>query len=100
MSTDGGAMMNDGLLWSKSLWAIKFVSENRLDGRQENVLIDSEVDTRLPRLFRTRSAARSFVRDAYGYIAKRPDLRAEPHGWKMPQVVRVSLQITEAVEAP
>ena len=26
---------------------------------------------------------------------KRPDLRAEPHGWRVPRPVRVSVAVTE-----
>jgi len=50
-----------------------------------------------PRLavFRTRAEARVYRDERFGCIRNRPDLKAEPHGWKMPQVVKVSLSIEE-----
>lgn len=44
-----------------------------------------------PALFPTRAAARAYIAKTYGYIARRPDLRAHPHGWRMPVPVRVKL---------
>lgn len=49
----------------------------------------------LPLLFRTRSTARAWIEEHYGYIARRPDLRKEPHGWRTPQAVRVIVTISE-----
>lgn len=46
-------------------------------------------------LFRTRELARSFVKEHYGYIKHRPDLQRAPHWWKMPQVVKVKVTVTE-----
>ena len=46
-------------------------------------------------LFPTRQAARDFNKAQYGYIKERGDLRAEPHGWKMPQVVKAKLSLIE-----
>jgi len=48
-------------------------------------------------LFRTRRAARDYIRRHYGYIAQRADLQAQPHGWRMPRPVRVRVTL-EAVE--
>lgn len=41
-----------------------------------------------PLLFATRAA---YIAKTYGYIARRPDLRAHPHHWRMPVPVRVKL---------
>lgn len=46
-----------------------------------------------PLLFFSRREARDFIRQRYGYIARRKDLRAEPHGWRMPQAVKVEVVI-------
>lgn len=75
-------------------WAVLNRSDSRLDGYCEH----PEYDGTGFKLFRTRKAARAFIKERYGYIAKRPDLRAEPHGWLMPQAVRVSvtLKVLEA----
>ena len=45
----------------------------------------------LPALFRTRREAREYINEKYGYIRTRKDLRAEPHFWRMPRAVRVSV---------
>jgi hypothetical protein len=47
-------------------------------------------------MFRSRSEARKYRDKSYGYIRKRIDLKQEPHGWKLPRVVRIRA-IYEAV---
>lgn len=75
-------------------WGILWRSENRLDGRIERLMGDpGHACRRL--LFRSRSEARKFIADRYGYIKERPDLRAEPHGWRMPLAVRVRVIISK-----
>lgn len=46
-----------------------------------------------PWLFRTRREAREARDQEYGYIRHRPDLRAAPHRWRLPDVVRVKVSI-------
>jgi hypothetical protein len=48
-------------------------------------------------LFKTRKECRSWIKGTLGYIAKRKDLRVEPHGWKVPKAVRVRVTISEEV---
>ena len=43
----------------------------------------------LPKLFKTKRAAREWISTNYGYIATRKDLRAAPHYWRMPKVIEV-----------
>lgn len=43
------------------------------------------------RLFRTRRACRAYIEERYGYIRRRPDLKAEPFKWRMPRAVRVEV---------
>ena len=83
-------------------WAIKWRSENRLDGKWEflvgrNGIFPCPVHlagyTKM--VFSTRKEARAFARESWGYITHRPDLRAEPHGWKSPQVVKVKVTVEE-----
>ena len=71
-----------------NLWAAQWRSENKLDGKREHVMY---VDC-LPKLFRTRREAVEWIKATHGYIATRSDLRAEPHGWKMPKPIRVKLE--------
>jgi hypothetical protein len=47
----------------------------------------------LPVLFYTRQAARDWIKENYGYIAKRKDLRAPPFCWRMPTAIRVRVSI-------
>lgn len=70
-------------------WAIEWHSHNRLDGEQRYFLGEGEG----PLLFLTRAEARRYIRQRYGYISGRADLRAEPHGWRLPQAVRVQVVI-------
>lgn len=82
-------------------WAVRRISENRLDGRCEyfmgasNVTKPAELAGCSHLLFATRAAARAYIKARWGYLAQRPDLRAEPHGWKMPQAVQVAVQLNE-----
>lgn len=46
-------------------------------------------------VFESRDAAREFIKSKYGYIATRPDLRREPHGWRMPVAVKVVVAVKE-----
>jgi hypothetical protein len=45
-------------------------------------------------LFFTKAAARAHIVERYGYIRHRTDLRRPPHNWRMPQAVKVDVQIT------
>lgn len=73
-------------------WGVEWRSDNRLDGRTRHFMWDGVV----PLLFRTRREARDHIRKEWGYIGDRPDLRREPHGWKMPHAVRVVISLHHA----
>lgn len=73
-------------------WGGLWRSENKMDGEKTHLLLHDC----LPVLFRTRREARAFIKERYGYIRKRPDLRAEPFGWKMPIPVRVTVEARES----
>ena len=76
-------------------WGILWQSESKLDGKVEHVMWRDGH----PLLFKSRHAARAYIRGNWGYIARRPDLRAEPHGWKVPKPVRVRVDLAwEAVQ--
>lgn len=70
-------------------WALKWRSKNRLAGKTEYLFGD----------FKTRAEARQHRDKEFGYIRHRPDLRCEPHGWKLPAVVRVRIIVTEEINA-
>lgn len=71
-------------------WAILWRQENQLDGKREHLVGDGHD---LPLMFLTRAECRSHLRDRYGYIRTRPDLKTEPHGWKMPRVVKIVVAV-------
>ena len=71
-----------------TLWAAQWRSESKRDGKDEWLIRE----LRIPKLFTTRKEARSWIEFVYGYIRTRPDLRAEPHGWKMPRAVKVTVR--------
>ncbi len=73
-------------------WGLLWRSMNRLDGEKRHIICDN----RLPALFCTRAEARAYREERFGYIRNRPELNTEPHGWKMPAVVRVAI----ALDAP
>ncbi len=77
-------------------WALKWRSENRLDGKTEYLMIGLQFHNGPPHgLFKTRQAARDFKKAHYDYIAVRPDLMLEPHGWKAVHVVKATLVLSE-----
>ena len=71
------------------IWAAQWHSRNKLDGDSTHLLFENS----LPKLFRTRKEAREYIKTMYGYIANRPDLQAEPFGWRMPQPVKVTIEV-------
>ena len=73
----------------KILWAAEWHSNCLLDGECRHIIYENL----LPVLFRTRRQCRIFIKDKYGYIAERPDLKAEPHGWRIPQAIKVKIVV-------
>lgn len=71
----------------KTLWAAQWYSHNRLDGVARHILYENW----LPALFLTRRECRAWIKEKYGYIKGREDLRREPHGWRLPRAVRIEL---------
>ncbi|KKM80261.1 hypothetical protein LCGC14_1341660 [marine sediment metagenome] len=71
-------------------WGVEWHSKNRLDGVQRYFMWENGE----PLLFPTRQVARSYIAREYGYIRYRADLRREPHGWRMPQAVRVIVELS------
>jgi hypothetical protein len=70
-------------------WAALWRSRNKLDGEISHLMTVHCV----PVLFRTARATTEWIREHYGYIATRKDLRAEPYGWRMPIPVRVEITV-------
>ena len=78
--------------FNMKLWGIMWRSDNRLDGKTRRL---QHVPEKWPTVFRTRREAREFIEKRWGYIRTRPDLRKEPHGWKIPIPVKVELGLAE-----
>ena len=70
-------------------WAVLWHSKSRLDGDRKHLMYEN----RTPALFKTRREARAWIDDRVGYIRGRADLRREPHGWRVPKAVRVTVTI-------
>lgn len=74
-----------------TLWAAKWKSKSLLDGVSTHLILWDNGMTRAL-LFPTRRACRIWIEEKYGYIKQRPDLRREPHGWRVPTAVRVEVR--------
>lgn len=46
-------------------------------------------------LFDTRAQCRAWIKENYGYITRRSDLRKAPHWWRTPQPVKARLYVDE-----
>jgi len=73
-------------------WALLWVQGTSAMGDETCSLIGWP-DTGMTRFYRTRREAREMREERYGYIRERPDLRAAPHHWRMPRVVKCTITI-------
>jgi len=73
-------------------WAILWRSNNHLDGKVRRILAFENAE---PKLFHTKKATQEYIKNRYGYIATRKDLRTEPYGWRMPIPIKVDIIIKE-----
>jgi hypothetical protein len=73
---------------TRTYWGVLWRAKNALDGEVRVLVYESERQLG-PALFASRAAARRYRDKVYGYIRDRADLKAPPHGWKLPSVVRV-----------
>jgi len=72
------------------LWGVLWRQEN-INGKHEHLCWDWKTNKVTPQLFRTRHEARQWAKENYGYMRRRKDLRVEPHGWKSPLIVKVTM---------
>jgi len=68
-------------------WGAMWRSNCKMEGKTRHLIYDNC----LPVLFRTKKACQEWIKKKHGYIATRKDLRAEPHGWRMPIPIRVEV---------
>jgi hypothetical protein len=71
-------------------WAILWQSSTNLMGIDAISCGTSQTNIMI---FHTRHEARKEIWIRFGYIKDRPDLKSEPHGWKMPKPVRIKLTV-------
>lgn len=74
---------------ARKYWIALWREDSRLDGHKEHPINEAC----RPLLFDSRADARAWIAERYGYLRDRPDLRAEPHGWKMPKAVRATVTV-------
>ena len=74
-----------------TVWAGQWYSRNKLNGITTHILYEDY----LPMLFSTRRECRLYIKEKYGYIKDREDLRTEPHGWRLPRAVKVEIVIQD-----
>lgn len=73
-----------------TLWAPKWSQTNQLDGHREYLCLWHQWrGIHYPTVFTTRRECREFIEEHYGYIRTRPDLKREPHCWRVPTAVKV-----------
>lgn len=70
-------------------WGVEWHSKNKLDGDRREIMWENCI----PLMFPTRQLARDYINRKYGYMRHRPDLRSEPHGWRMPRAVQVKVVV-------
>ena len=71
-------------------WAVEGHSRNRVDGDDRHLQWRPNGEPHFI-LFQTRREARAYIEEHYGNTMRRPDLRQEPFGWRMPRAVRVTV---------
>lgn len=76
-----------------ALWGALWRSNNRAGKREELIC-----EYGIPVMFKTREECLQYIEKDYGYLKSRPDLKSEPHGWKMPIPIRVSISRKDAVK--
>ena len=82
---------------ARHCWAVLRGSDNSLDGTRQ-WLDGTPAHPCRTRLFETRAEARAYIASDLAYIARRPDLRREPHGWRVPRPVRVQVAVAPVTE--
>ena len=78
-----------------SAWAAIWRSANKMDGETRHIIHRGL----LPAIFKTRKQTVDFIEKEYGYIRTRPDLKSEPHGWRIPKPVRVTITPNDQSQA-
>jgi hypothetical protein len=78
-------------------WGVEWHTTNKVDGDRRDLIWDGHPPHVFPHLFRTRRECRAHIAETWGYLQDRPDLKAEPFGWRRPRPVRVLMRIEKVV---
>ena len=70
-------------------WCAKWRSRSKLEGYVERPIWSGGALT----TFTTKREAVAWIKENYGYIAERSNLRKEPHGWLMPVAVKARITV-------
>jgi hypothetical protein len=76
-------------------WGVLWRSKSKKSGVCQHLLFNSSGGATL--FFKKRLAV-EWIKKEYGFIRTRADLRAEPHGWRMPVPVKVTLTADGVLE--
>lgn len=68
-------------------WGAMWHSVNSLNGEVRHLMCRGL----MPVLFLKRKESVAWINQHYGYIRNRPDLRLEPHGWRLPKPIKVRI---------
>jgi hypothetical protein len=79
----------------RDCWCLRWNDKSKLDGDRHHLMVGTLMPGSDYRLFATRQEAREYREKKYGYIRTREDLQREPHGWRMPSVIKVRVTIEE-----
>lgn len=72
-------------------WGCLWRTRTQMEGERRHLIAAAGI----PLLFSTKKAASAYIDENYGHMCRRPDLRAEPHGWLLPQPVRVTVRLAD-----
>ena len=67
-------------------------SDKCIDGPSERIMTVLPWSFWGPVVFQTRREAREWIKQHFGYVAKRNDLRESPHGWLVPIPVKIEIE--------
>lgn len=81
--------MTEPLYQSDYWWGVLMREENKANGKMEYLCCR---DAR-PVVFHTRKETHAYIRQAFGYLKRQPNLRREPYGWRMPQPIKVRMTV-------
>lgn len=81
--------MNTGLQVGR--WGALWHTKNKLSGVRKHIIFENC----LPVMFVTKREIKAYIKEKYGYIATRKDLRVEPHCWRVPKPIKLKISVSK-----